>query len=60
VQNVTLAAIAALAVELLPAVAFGLAAERVTRAVQRWPVAARGCSAAKRIRHSHHRGLRIS
>jgi hypothetical protein len=41
VQNVTPAAIAAIVVELSPAVAFGFAAESVTRAVQRWPVAAR-------------------
>ena len=41
VQNLTPAAIAALAVELAPAVAFGCAAERITRAVQRWPIAAR-------------------
>jgi len=41
VQNVTPTTIIVLAVELAPAVAFGLAAERVTRAVQRWPVAAR-------------------
>jgi len=40
-QNVTSVAIAALAIELTPAVAFGLAAERVVRAVQRWPVAMR-------------------
>jgi membrane protease YdiL (CAAX protease family) len=40
-QNVTPAAIAALAMELAPALAFGLAAERTTRAVQRWPTAAR-------------------
>jgi CAAX protease family protein len=40
-QNVTPVAIAALIAELAPAVAFGLAAERVTRTVQRWPVAAR-------------------
>jgi membrane protease YdiL (CAAX protease family) len=40
-QNVTPAALIALAMEFAPAVAFGLAAERVTRAVQRWPVAAR-------------------
>jgi len=40
-QNVTPAAIAALVMELAPAVGFGLAAEPVTRAVQRWPVAAR-------------------
>jgi hypothetical protein len=41
VQNLTPAAIAALLLELAPAVAFGLAAERLTRAVQRWAVAAR-------------------
>jgi membrane protease YdiL (CAAX protease family) len=41
VENVTPAAIAALVVELAPAVAFGCAAERITRAVQRWPEAAR-------------------
>jgi membrane protease YdiL (CAAX protease family) len=41
VQNVTPTAIIVLAVELAPAVAFGFAAERVTRVVQRWPVAAR-------------------
>jgi membrane protease YdiL (CAAX protease family) len=41
VGNVTPAAIAALAIELAPAVAFGLAAERVTRAVQRWSIAPR-------------------
>jgi membrane protease YdiL (CAAX protease family) len=41
VENVTPAAIAALAVELAPAVAFGCAGERITRAVQRWPVAVR-------------------
>jgi len=41
VQNVTPAAIAALVLELAPPVAFGLTTERITRAVQRWPVAAR-------------------
>jgi membrane protease YdiL (CAAX protease family) len=41
VQNVTPAAIAALVLELAPAVAFGLTTEKITRAVQRWPVAAR-------------------
>jgi membrane protease YdiL (CAAX protease family) len=41
VENVTPAAIAALVVELAPAVAFGCAAERITRAVQRWPAAVR-------------------
>jgi membrane protease YdiL (CAAX protease family) len=41
VQNVTPAAIVAFVLELAPAVAFGFAAERVTRAVQRWPVPAR-------------------
>jgi len=40
-QNVTPVAIAALALELAPAVLFGLAAERVARAVGRWPVAVR-------------------
>src|SRR5216684_9089337 len=40
-QNVTPAAIAALGLELLPAVVFGLAAERVTRVVQRMPVMVR-------------------
>src|ERR1700726_4900450 len=37
-QNVTPAAIAALALELAPAVLFGCAAERVARRVERWPV----------------------
>jgi len=46
VQNVTPAAIATLVMELAPVVAFGFAAERVTRAVQRWPVAARMAFAA--------------
>jgi membrane protease YdiL (CAAX protease family) len=41
VGNVTPAAIAALAIELAPAVAFGLAAEHITRAVQRWSLATR-------------------
>jgi uncharacterized protein len=36
-QNVTPVAIAALALELAPAVLFGCAAERVARAVERWP-----------------------
>jgi uncharacterized protein len=40
-QNLTPMAIAALVVELAPAVAFGLAARRVTRVVQRRSVAAR-------------------
>jgi membrane protease YdiL (CAAX protease family) len=40
-QNVTPVAIAALALELAPAVVFGCAAERVARAVQRWPAALR-------------------
>jgi membrane protease YdiL (CAAX protease family) len=40
-QHVTPAAVAALVLELAPAVAFGVAAERITRAVQRWPVAVR-------------------
>jgi uncharacterized protein len=42
-QNVTPVAIAALALELAPAVLFGCAAERVARAVGRWPVAVRVC-----------------
>jgi membrane protease YdiL (CAAX protease family) len=41
VGNVSPSAIAALAIELAPAVAFGLAAERITRAVQRWSIVAR-------------------
>jgi hypothetical protein len=41
VGNVTPAAIAALAIELAPAVAFGLAAERITRAIQRWSIVPR-------------------
>jgi membrane protease YdiL (CAAX protease family) len=40
-QNVTPIAIAALALELAPAVLFGCAAERVARAVKRWPSAVR-------------------
>jgi len=40
-QNVTPAAIAALILEIAPVVAFGFAAERLTRAVQRWAVIAR-------------------
>jgi membrane protease YdiL (CAAX protease family) len=40
-QNVTPVAIAALGLELAPAVLFGCAAERVARVVGRWPVAVR-------------------
>jgi membrane protease YdiL (CAAX protease family) len=40
-QNVSPVAIAALGLELAPAVLFGCAAERVARAVERWPVALR-------------------
>jgi membrane protease YdiL (CAAX protease family) len=40
-QNVTPVAIAALALELAPAVLFGVAAERTARAVERWPTALR-------------------
>src|SRR6266853_3249687 len=40
-QHVTPAAIAALALELAPAIWFGLACGRVTRAVAGWPVAVR-------------------
>jgi membrane protease YdiL (CAAX protease family) len=40
-QNLTAASIMALVIELAPVVAFGLAAERMARRVQRWPVAAR-------------------
>ena len=40
-QNVTPVAIAALALELAPAVLFGCAAERVARRVERWPVTLR-------------------
>jgi uncharacterized protein len=39
--NVTPAAIAALAIELAPAVAFGLGSEPIKRAVQRWSIASR-------------------
>src|SRR5277367_5492422 len=45
-QHVTPAAIAALIIELAPAVAFGLAGERITRTVQRWPSAVRIASPA--------------
>jgi uncharacterized protein len=41
VQNLTPVAIAALALELAPAVLFGCAAERVARHVERWPIALR-------------------
>jgi membrane protease YdiL (CAAX protease family) len=41
VQNVTPAAIVALIAELAPALAFGFAADRIARAVQRWPVGLR-------------------
>jgi membrane protease YdiL (CAAX protease family) len=40
-QNVTPWAIAALALELAPAILFGFATERIARAVNRWPVALR-------------------
>jgi len=40
-QNVTPVAVAALALELAPAVSFGVAAERIARAVARWPMALR-------------------
>jgi uncharacterized protein len=40
-QNVTPVAIAALGLELAPAVLLGLAADRVARTVERWPVAVR-------------------
>jgi len=40
-SNVTPVAIAVLVAELFPAAAFGFAAERVTRAVGRWPLALR-------------------
>jgi membrane protease YdiL (CAAX protease family) len=42
-QNVTPVAIAALALELVPFLAFGLAAERVARSVRLWPIIARIC-----------------
>jgi CAAX protease family protein len=40
-QNVTPVAIAALGLELIPAVLFGLAAERIARTVTRWPASVR-------------------
>src|ERR1700693_4822754 len=40
-QNVTPAAIAALVMELVPAAAFALAAERIARGVHRWPATPR-------------------
>ena len=40
-QNVTPVAIAALVIELAPAVAFGCAADRIARYVARWPAAVR-------------------
>jgi membrane protease YdiL (CAAX protease family) len=40
-QNVTLVPIAALAVELIPAVAFAFAAERIARVVGKWPMVLR-------------------
>jgi membrane protease YdiL (CAAX protease family) len=40
-SNPTPLAIAVLAIELLPALAFGFAAERVARAISRWPAPAR-------------------
>ncbi len=40
-QNVTPVAIAALALELAPAILFGCAAERVARRLERWPAALR-------------------
>jgi uncharacterized protein len=40
-QNVTPVAIAALGLELIPAVLFGLAAERIARTVTRWPATVR-------------------
>jgi membrane protease YdiL (CAAX protease family) len=40
-QNVTPIAIAALGLELAPAVLFGFAAERIARTAERWPVAVR-------------------
>src|SRR3984885_8081641 len=39
--NVTPVVIAVLAAELLPAIAFGFAAERVTRVIEQWPLAVR-------------------
>jgi uncharacterized protein len=40
-QNVTPVAVAALALELAPAVMFGVAAERIARSLARWPMALR-------------------
>jgi hypothetical protein len=40
-QNVTAAAVIAFVMELAPAVAFGFAAERIARRIQRWPVTVR-------------------
>src|SRR5579864_5574228 len=40
-QNATPVAIAALGLELLPAVMFGFAAERAARTIQRWPAGIR-------------------
>jgi hypothetical protein len=40
-QNVTAAAVIAFVMELAPAVAFGFAAERIARRIQRWPVTLR-------------------
>jgi len=40
-QNVTAMAAAALAVELIPAIAFGFATERIARSVSSWPAALR-------------------
>jgi membrane protease YdiL (CAAX protease family) len=40
-QNVTPAAVIAFVMELAPAVAFGIAAERIVRRIQRWPAALR-------------------
>jgi membrane protease YdiL (CAAX protease family) len=42
-QNVTPTVMAALGLELIPAVLFGFAADRVARAVERWPVVVRVC-----------------
>jgi membrane protease YdiL (CAAX protease family) len=42
-SNVTPVVIAVLVAELAPALAFGFAAERVARAVERWPLALRVC-----------------
>jgi hypothetical protein len=44
--NATPVAVAVLVAELLPALAFGLAAERVAKAIARWPVALRAASPA--------------